>query len=214
MKNISKTGSSLVKKMEYYLGANGVNYCEIKKIRADIVSMIAEAEARGETAQSLFPDGGKAFCDEVLQNAVKKQWYEYVLSALFYMAVCFAVVFPIIVIYTRLFPYSGEAVRGVMLDIKATDLLIPFLAAAIGSGASLFVNRYIFTKKKLALLLVFIALVPVIAVIIIFVIYGAFGDGKAIITFNWVAMWLTVTAVAVLEGVLLYLLSKRNAKNK
>ena len=214
MKNISSAGSSLVKKMEYYLGANGVNYCEMKKIRADILSMIAEAEARGENAESIFPDGGKNFCDEVLKNAVKKKWYEYVLSVLFYMAVCFAVVFPVMVIYTRLSPYDGEAVRGVTLDIKATDLLIPFLAAAIGGGASLFTNRYIFTKKRIALPLVFIALVPVVAIIIIFVVYGAFGEANAVVSLNWVALWLTVTAVAVLEGVLLYLLSKRNAKNK
>ncbi|MDE6000826.1 MAG: hypothetical protein K2G96_00670 [Clostridia bacterium] len=214
MKNISKSGSSLVRKMQIYLSANGVNYCEVKNIRADIISMIAEAEARGESAESIFPDGGKNFCDDVLKNAVKKRWYEYVLSVMSYMAICFAVVFPIIVIFTRLCPNYGEAVSGVTMDIRATGLLVPFLTASIAGGASLFANRSIFNKKRIVVLLVCIVLVPIIALIIVFAVYGAFGRGTQIISLNWVGLWLTVVAVAVIESVLLYFLSKRNAKHK
>ena len=110
MKNISKKSVTLVKKMESYLAANGINRFELKRIRADIVSMIADAEARGDSAESIFPNGGQDFCDEVLKNAVKKRWYEYVLSILTYMAISFAVVFPIVILGTYLFPNEGEAV--------------------------------------------------------------------------------------------------------
>ena len=37
MKNISKKSVTLVKKMESYLAANGINRFELKRIRADIV---------------------------------------------------------------------------------------------------------------------------------------------------------------------------------
>ena len=131
MKNISKKSVTLVKKMESYLAANGINRFELKRIRADIVSMIADAEARGDSAESIFPNGGQDFCDEVLKNAVKKRWYEYVLSILTYMAISFAVVFPIVILGTYLFPNEGEAVRGVIIDIDAVDLLIPCLAAPV-----------------------------------------------------------------------------------
>ncbi len=125
--------------------------------------MIAEADARGESAESIFPNGGQDFCDEVLKNAVKKRWYEYVLSILTYMAISFAVVFPFVILGTFFFPNDGEAVRGVIVDIDAVNLLIPCLAAPIGSGVIIFTNRYIFTKKRFAVLLIFIALVPLIA---------------------------------------------------
>ena len=210
MKNISRKSVALVKQMESYLVANGINRLELKRIRADIVSMIAEAEARGDSAESIFPNGGQDFCDEVLKTAVKKRWYEYVLSILTYMAISFAVVFPIVVLGTYLFPDEGEAVRGVIINIDAVDLLIPFLAAPIGSGVVIFTNRYIFTKKRFAALLIFIALVPLIAGIIVLVLYGAFGEEPAIMSINWVALWITVTAVAVLEGVLSFVLARRN----
>lgn len=80
MKNITKKSVALVKQKESYLVANGINRFELKRIRADIVSMISEAETRGDSAESIFPNGGQDFCDEVLKNAVKKRWYEYVLS--------------------------------------------------------------------------------------------------------------------------------------
>ena len=172
--------------------------------------MIADAEARGDSAESIFPNGGQDFCDEVLKNAVKKRWYEYVLSILTYMAISFAVVFPIVILGTYLFPNEGEAVRGVIIDIDAVDLLIPCLAAPIGSGVVIFTNRYIFTKKRFAVLMIFIALVPLIAGIIVLVLYGAFGEEPAIMSINWVALWITVTAVAVLEGVLSFVLARRN----
>ena len=210
MKNISKKSVTLVKKMESYLAANGINRFELKRIRADIVSMIADAEARGDSAESIFPNGGQDFCDEVLKNAVKKRWYEYVLSILTYMAISFAVVFPIVILGTYLFPNEGEAVHGVIIDIDAVDLLIPCLAAPIGSGVVIFTNRYIFTKKRFAVLMIFIALVPLIAGIIVLVLYGAFGEEPAIMSINWVALWITVTAVAVLESVLLFVLARRN----
>lgn len=103
MKNISKKSVTLVKKMESYLAANGINRFELKRIRADIVSMIADAEARGDSAESIFPNGGQDFCDEVLKNAVKKRWYEYVLSILNCIAISFAEVFPIVVLGTYIF---------------------------------------------------------------------------------------------------------------
>ncbi len=214
MKNISKKSVALVKKMESYLLAKGINRFELKRIRADIVSMIAEAEARGDSADSIFPNGGQDFCDEVLKNAVKKRWYEYVLSILSYMAISFAVAFPIVVFGTYLFPNEGEAVRGVIIDVDAVDLIIPFLAATIGSGTALFTNRYVFTKKRIAILLIFIALIPLVAVIIVLALYGAFGENSAIISINWVALWITVTAVAVLESVLSFVLAKRNTAKR
>ncbi|MDE5942670.1 MAG: hypothetical protein K2H30_00490 [Clostridia bacterium] len=214
MKNISKSGVSLVKKMQRYLGANGVNYFEWKNIRADVVSMIAEAEARGESAETIFPDGGKSFCDDVLKNAVKKQWYEYALSILSCLAICFAVIFPVMVICTRISPYDGESVRGVIMDIRATGLFVPFLTASIAGGAALFFNRAAFTKKRFVVLLIFIVLIPIIALIIVLAVYGAFGGSTQIVSLNWVGLWLSVAAVAVIECVLLYLLSKRNAKHK
>ena len=66
MKNISKSGSSLVKKMQIYLSANGVKYCELKNIRTDIISKIADAEARIVCAERLFAGGGICVCDDVL----------------------------------------------------------------------------------------------------------------------------------------------------
>lgn len=81
----------------------GINRFELKRIRADIVSMIAEAEARGDSAERIFPNGGQNFCDELLKNAVKKRWYEYVLSILNCIAISFAEVFPIVVLGTYIF---------------------------------------------------------------------------------------------------------------
>lgn len=214
MKNLSKESVVFVKKMESYLVANGINRFELKRIRADIVSIMSEAEARGDSADSVFPNGGQDFCDEVLKNAVKKRWYEYVLSILTYIAISFAVVFPVVVLGTRLLPGEGEAVRGVIIEIDAVDLLIPFLAAPIGSGVVIFTNRYIFTKKRFAVLLIFIALVPLIAGIIVLALYGAFGEESAIVSLNWVALWLSVTAVAVLESGMSFLLSRRNNAKK
>ena len=74
--------------------------------------------------------------------------------------------------------------RGVTIDIDAIDLLIPFLAAPIGSGVVIFTNRYVFTKKRFAVLLIFIALVPLIAGLIVFALYGAFGEDPAILSIN------------------------------
>ena len=111
---------------------------------------------------------------------------------------------------TYLSPGEGEVVRGVIIDIDAVALLIPCLAAPIGSGVVIFTNRYIFTKKRFAVLMIFIALVPLIAGIIVLVLYGAFGEEPAIMSINWVALWITVTAVAVLEGVLSFVLARRN----
>lgn len=65
--------------------------------------MIAEAEARGDSAERIFPNGGQNFCDELLKNAVKKRWYEYVLSILNCIEISFAEVFPIVVLGTYIF---------------------------------------------------------------------------------------------------------------
>ena len=90
---------------------------------------------------------------------------------------------------TYLSPGEGEVVRGVIIDIDAADLLIPFLAAPIGSGLVIFTNRYVFTKKRF---------------------YGAFGEESTVMSINWVVLWIIITAVAVLESVLSFVLARRN----
>ena len=114
---------------------------------------------------------------------------------------------------TYLSPGEGEVVRGVIIDIDAADLLIPFLAAPIGSGLVIFTNRYVFTKKRFTVLLIFIALVPFIVGIIVLAFYGAFGEESTVMSINWVVLWIIITAVAVLQRVFSILLARRNNAN-
>ena len=58
--------------------------------------------------------------------------------------------------------------------------------------------------------MIFIALVPFIVGNFVLAFYGAFGEESTVMSINWVALWITVTAVAVLEGVLSFVLARRN----
>ena len=60
-------------------GDKAINRYELKKVKSDVFEMIYEAETRGETVFNVFPDGGKAFCDDVVKNCLHKKWYEVLL---------------------------------------------------------------------------------------------------------------------------------------
>ena len=56
----------------------------------------------------------------------------------------------------------------------------------------------------------FFSLVPFIVGIFVLAFYGAFGEESTVMSINWVVLWIIITAVAVLESVLSFVLARRN----
>lgn len=211
MNKMSADGAKTVRKMSAYLGTKGINSRELKKIKADIEAMAIEAEARGESVESLFPNGVKAFCDEVSANAVKKKWYEYVLEVLFNMTALFAVLVPLSVLGIVIWPDEGEAVRGVTAVLDIEGLIVPIVGAELGGILTLVTNRYVFAKKKLAVVLTAVVAIPVAVVVLVFAFVGLFGEETALVTVNWVVMWIAGVACAAVLFIASHCATKRAA---
>ena len=146
-RKLSRDGARMYSNIRRYLGDKAINRYELKKVKSDVFEMIYEAETRGETVFNVFPDGGKAFCDDVVKNCLHKKWYEVLLEALFCASALLAIFTIITVLGDVIYPDEGESVSGMYLTVKEYTLIGPLTGGAIGAVFGIFFNRNVFLDK-------------------------------------------------------------------
>lgn len=213
-RKLSRDGARMYSNIRRYLGDKAINRCELKKVKGDVFEMIYEAETRGETVFNVFPDGGKAFCDDVVKNCLHKKWYEVLLEALFCASALLAIFTIITVLGDVIYPVEGESVSGMYLTVKEYTLIGPLTGGAIGAVFGVFLNRNVFLDKRRKTLMCVIAFVALAAFVIVAVIVLNVVLGERTIVFNWVAVAVPATALAIIFWSFILIIAKRNFKLK
>lgn len=213
-RKLSRDGARMYSNIRRYLGDKAINRYELKKVKSDVFEMIYEAETRGETVFNVFPDGGKAFCDDVVKNCLHKKWYEVLLEALFCASALLAIFTIITVLGDVIYPDEGESVSGMYLTVKEYTLIGPLTGGAIGAVFGIFFNRNVFSDKRRKTLMCVIAFVALAAFVIVAVIVLNVVLGERTIVFNWVAVAVPATALAIIFWSFILIIAKRNFKLK
>jgi len=211
---LTREGARTYSNIRRYLGGKAINRYEYKKVSEDVYQMICDAEARGETAYDVFPDGGKEFCDEVLRNCLRKKWYEVSFEILFCASTLLALFMAIAVCGVASWPEEGEGVNGVVIALCADNLIGPILGGEMGGTVGVIVNRNVFLNKRRQFLFCIIAIVAFAVLTIVSAIVLNVIFDERIFTFNWVAIVVPSAVLAVIFWILIVTVAKRNFKLK
>lgn len=212
---LSHENCALYLDMAKYLSEKHLKRSDYDRVCEDIFLMISDAQERGESAESLFPDGMQEFCDEVAANCAKEKWYMTLLNTLFWAVAVFSAVIFVEVLFVKIWADDGEWVSGVNLRIELSGLLEAFLAAIVGIVASILSSKFVFKKfiydKKLGYYF-YVALTVAVAIAIAAVfevtIKGVF------LTFNWVALAVGSLGAAAAMGVIRFVIIRFSRKKQ
>ena len=206
---------ALYLKMEQYLSEKHLSKSDYNRVCEDIFLMISDAQARGETVDSLFPNGMQEFCDEVAANCHKEAWYVTLLSTLFWAFVVLCAVMLVEVLFVKIWADDGEWVSGVNVHIELSGLLEGLLAAIMGMVISILSSKFAFKKfifnKKPGYY--FYACLTVAVTILIAVVLNLTIKNE-LITFNWVAVAAGSGGAAILLWLAKFLIDRFAVKNK
>ena len=211
---LSREGAKMYFDICRYLGNKAINRYEYKKISKDVFQMAVEAEARGESINNVFPDGGKGFCDDVLTNCLRKKWYEILLETLFCVAGMLAVFTALTVFFAVILPDEGESVNGMYITVWAHGLIGPLVGGSFGGIFSLLVNRNVFFDRRRKILFCVISFVALTVFVVVSAIILSVVLGETLFTFNWVAVAVTATVLAIICWTLVIVVAKRNFRLK
>lgn len=80
-KKLSKENDAVMTDMVVYLRVSNISEMQVEIIREDLLRMVLEAEARGDSISAVIGEDYKAFCDQIIENAIpktmKEKVYEY-----------------------------------------------------------------------------------------------------------------------------------------
>ncbi len=213
-RKLTREGARMYSNIHRYLGEKAINRYEYKKVSDDVYQMIYDAEARGESAYDVFPDGGKAFCDEVLKNCLRKKWYEVLFEILFCASTLLAIFMAVVVCGVACSPEEGEGVNGVLLALRADNLIGPILGGEMGGIIGVILNRNVFSNKRRKFLFCIIVIVAFTVLTIVSAVVLNVIIDERILTFNWVALVVPAAVLAIIFWVLIITVAKRNFKLK
>ena len=208
---LNKENARLYLNMRNYLYSHGINERAYKTVSEDLLLMLSEAESNGKTAAELFPDGYRVFCDEILKNTVRKNFFEIFLDGLFFVSIMLAIVVLLTTGATALWPDKGESVVGSVLKVEAESAISGACCAFLGGLVSFFMQRNGFsTRKKLTSVLFFVAYV-VFAVILMSVAswVGLRFSSDGMFEFSWAWTCVIFSSIALLLFVARGMIAKR-----
>lgn len=197
--NLTYENCALYLKMEKYLSEKRLRKSDYNRVCEDIFLMISDAQARGETMESLFPNGMQEFCDEVAANCRKETWYVTLLNTLFWAFAVLCAVTLVEALFIKIWANDGEWVSGINLRIELDGLLEGILAAIMGMVISILSSKFTFKKfifdKKPGYyfyVLLTVAVTIGIAAVLELTIKNE------LVTFNWVALVTSSGGVAII----------------
>lgn len=190
--NLSETSANLYYKMTAYLSEKRLVRREYNRICDDILLMLTDAEARGENAEQLFPEGIKKFCDDVAANSDKEKWYQTALGILEWTSAMFALLLLINVFFVRVWADEGEWISGVNMRLGLDGLLSNIIITVGGGAIGYIVNRYTVEKSRKAIAVI----IGLIAVIIVAAILLDRFMNRIFVELNWVVAVCVSVAVA------------------
>lgn len=200
MSKLTKPYKRCYRDMIAYLGTKCINSKDNKIIREDIFQMLLDAQERNELPEHLFPNGPKAFCDDVAQSATRMRWYELPLIGAFTLFASFSVVLPLLVLFTALWPDENSYLQGTLLIIPLQDQIIPLLVALTCGFAGMTMRASVFSKKSVRFLsIILYILIPLICLIILGCL-GLLDSSAPPITMNY----LLAEAIIVVATCLFY----------
>lgn len=206
---------ALYLKMTKYLSEKHLRKSDYNRVCEDIFLMISDAQARGETTDSLFPNGMQEFCDEVAASCPKEAWFVALLDMLFWAFAVLCAVIIVEVLFIKAWADDGEWVAGMILRIELSGLLEGILAAIMGMVISILSSKFAFKKfifnKKPGYY--FYVLLTVAVTIVIAVVLGSTVKNEQI-TFNWVAVAASSGGAAILLRAAKFLTERLSTKSK
>lgn len=191
---LSYENSALYIKMTSYLTEKRLSRTDYNRVCEDIFVMLSDAQERGESAESIFPEGYKKFLDEVASNCCKEKWYISLINVVFWALCILAAVILVDTLFTHLWPDEGEYISGVTACLELSGFIGAIIAAIVGASVSIFHHIFAFNKKRYY----YIAVIATVAVAIAVATITDLIITSTLITFNWVAFACACTGAAVL----------------
>ncbi|MDE6441685.1 MAG: DUF1129 family protein [Clostridia bacterium] len=199
---------TLLHDMKSYLSEKRINRSDYRRVCGDITLMLYDAQERGESAESLFPEGYRKFLDDVASNCSKEKWYETLLTVLTCALAMLTVMTLFLTLNTHLEPVDGEYVSGVMASFTLSSFVGSSVAGCIGSTVVIFHHVFSFEKKRYYYVsVVGLFIVAFVAAFLVSLLFR-----NAFITVNWVALACASAGAAVLLWAVKWGISKLNSK--
>lgn len=201
-KTLNAGNCSLYLKMTAYLSGKNLKKSEYNRVCEDIYLMLVGAQERGESPESLFPEGYQKFLDDVADNCEKENKLVVFFNGLFAALAIIAAVICVEAIFAAVWADEGEWVRGVTMRVGVDAFIGAFIAAGVGVGCSVLNNKFTFRKfiykKKLGYYFyLLLLLVAAIGTEIVLCAVLRFTDRIEFLTVNWVAIAAPCAAAAI-----------------
>lgn len=153
-KKLNKKNKIVLVKILNYIYACGINTKIFEKMRIDIAQMIWDSQERGEEVGQVIGEDYKNFCDELIENAPRKSFFDVIVEIGLTIGVSLLIIIPMLYIFAFVFPTAHQYVKGVNY-IDTYDSIVVMIAGMLaGGGGSFIMQRYAFSKKKMMLYIV------------------------------------------------------------
>lgn len=131
----------LMNKISSYIYVNRVNKYTYKQIQIDTAKIFLDYQHRGEEPVYTIGDY-KAYCDELIKNSPRKNWFAILVEVLFIIALSVVTIIPLICVILFVFPNEIGYVKGGYAYCEK-DIWISMVSYSCASGLGfLFMSKY------------------------------------------------------------------------